>query len=155
MTRPTIFIGRLPICSLEYLPQGAGSIGSAVIGLLLQQVILPLPDVQLGYLVDRAPAESCSYMRVDDFFCRLVGAGLLIDLLVLQVGITQGVHGQLAGIARLGLEISLVLEGRLLGLKASLSSFVLLAHIVRIPEPAVPGSPGFILICWHSNTGLS
>lgn len=51
-----------------YLPQRAGGIRAAVICLLLQQVILPLPDIQFAYLIDWAPAESRTDMRIDDFF---------------------------------------------------------------------------------------
>lgn len=50
-----------------YLPQRAGGIGAAVICPLLQQVILPLPNVQLAYLIDWATAESRTDMRIDDF----------------------------------------------------------------------------------------
>ena len=58
-----------------YLPQRAGGIRATIIRLFLQQVILPLPDIQLAYLIDRAPAESRTDMRVDDFFRSFIGAG--------------------------------------------------------------------------------
>lgn len=89
------------------------------------------------------------------FFRSPVCTGFLIDLPILQRGIAQSIHRQLGCVVGLSLKFSLILEGGLLGLKASLCGLVLLSGIVGIAETAVPGATGFIFIRWHTITGLS
>ena len=93
---------------------------------------MPLPDIQFAYLIDWAPTESRTDMRIDDFFRSLVSAGFLIDLPILQIGIAQSIHRQLGRVAGLSLKFCLILEDGLLCLKATLCGLMLLSGIVGI-----------------------